>query len=175
MLNKNVLLMAFLPLAFSLHAQTTTNADLGKRIRLIEDKLALKELIDTFSILADQKEAQAQTLLFTENATVETYRGDSLGTKLVGRKQIGEVFGAFLGRFETVYHINGQQTVTIDGDKASGTSYCLVILIGVDNGKRIKTTFGVYYHDEYARENNRWLIAKRKSTFAWQDQKTLGQ
>lgn len=100
-------------------------------------------------------------------------------TKLIGRKQIGEVFGTFLTRFETVYHINGQQTVVIDGDKASGTSYCLAILIGVENGKRIKTTIGVYDHDEYVRENNRWLIAKRRSTFATeaeqQDRKTLGQ
>lgn len=174
-MNKIALLSAFLPLAFSLHAQTTKNADLGKRIRLIEDKLALKELVDHFSILADQKDAQAQTLLFTENGIVETYRGDSLVTKLIGRKQIGEVFGAFLGRFETVYHINGQHAVTIEGDKTSGVLYCLVTLIGVDNGKKIKTTIGVYYHDEYVRENNRWLIAKRKSTFAWQDQKAIGE
>ena len=41
---------------------------------------------------------------------------------------------SFLAGFETVYHINGQQTVSIQGDKATGTAYCLVVLIGGQNG-----------------------------------------
>ena len=86
-----------------------------------------------------------------------------------------ETFGAFLKNFETVYHCNGQQTLTINGDKASGTSYCLLTLIGVENGKEMKTTIGVYYQDEYIRENNRWLIAKRKSTFDCEDKEELGR
>lgn len=44
-----------------------------QRLQAIEDKLALKDLVDTFSVLADQKETQAQTLLFTEDATVSSY------------------------------------------------------------------------------------------------------
>jgi hypothetical protein len=63
-------------------------------------------------------------------------------------------FGAFLANFETVYHFNGQQTVTLDGDRASGTSYCLVTLIGDEDGRRMQTTIGVIYNDE----NGRWLI-----------------
>jgi hypothetical protein len=86
-----------------------------------------------------------------------------------------DAFGAFLKNFETVYHFNGQQTVTLDGDKASGVSYCMVTLIGVENGKKMKTSIGVYYRDEYVRQNNRWLIAKRTSVFDWEDRRELGQ
>lgn len=153
----------------------SNNNDLKKRIGEIEDRLALKELVDNFSILSDKKDVRAQTQLFTANAVVETYRKDVLVTKLTGRKEMEDAFGAFLKNFETVYHFNGQQTVTINGDKASGVSYCLVTLIGVENGKKMKTTIGVYYHDEYVRENNRWLIAKRRSVFDWQDKRELGQ
>ena len=85
-----------------------------------------------------------------------------------------EAFGAFLSNFETVYHFNGQQTVKINGDRATGTSYCLVTLIGTENGKKMKTNIGVIYQDEYVRENNRWLIAKRTSVFDWQDKRELG-
>ena len=148
--------------------------NLKKRIAEIEDKMALKELVDTFSILSDKKDVKAQTLLFTPDASVETYRNGVVVSKLNGRKAMEEAFGAFLKNFETVYHFNGQQTVKINGDKASGTSYCLVTLIGVENGKKMKTTIGVYYQDEYVRENNRWLIAKRTSTFDWQDKQELG-
>jgi len=34
--------------------------------------------------------------------------------------------------------------------------------------RKIKTTIGVIYQDEFVRENNHWLIAKRKANFNWQ-------
>jgi hypothetical protein len=53
-------------------AQTTTkDNNLDGRIRASEDRMALKELVEIFSNLADQKDVQAQTLLFTESASVE--------------------------------------------------------------------------------------------------------
>ncbi len=137
------------------------------------DRMAIKNSVDTFSILADQKETQKQTLLFTEDAIVESVSQGRPGTILKGRKQIGDAFAAFLALFDTVYHINGQQTVTINGDKAHGISYCLVTLIGNENGKKMKTTLGVYYNDDFVKKDNQWLISKRVSTFAWQDKTEL--
>ena len=58
---------------------------------------------------------------------------------------------------------------------ASGISYCLVVLIGTENGKKIKTTMGVHYNDEYVKQGNRWYITKRKSFFDWRDKQELGQ
>jgi hypothetical protein len=149
--------------------------DLTIKINEIEDRMAIKNLVDTFSILADQKDIQKQVLLFTENATVTSIVQGKTGTPLIGRKQIGDAFAAYLNLFETVYHINGQQTVTLNGDNASGISYCLVTLIGLENGKKMKTTSGVYYHDEYIKQNDHWLIAKRTSTFAWQEKNEIEQ
>ena len=147
----------------------------NKTISEMEDRMALKNLVDTFSILADQKAIQQQILLFTEDATSETYVNGQVVSSLKERKQIGDAFASFLNNFETVYHINGQQTVTLNGDKASGISYCFVTLIGLEDGKRMKTSIGAYYHDEYVRENGHWLIAHRKATFAWQEKTPLAQ
>jgi len=154
---------------------SANDQNVNKNMKEIEDKLALKELVDTFSVLADTKEIQKQTLLFTEDATVESYSDGKQTSSLTGRKQIGEGFASFLNNFETVYHINGQQTVTISGDKASGVSYCMVTLIGEENGKKMKTTMGVIYNDEYVCQNGKWLIAKRRSNFAWREKQELGQ
>lgn len=176
-MKKSALLIALL-LSFFVptEAQTMRNDnDFNKRVREIEDRIALKGLVDTFSILADKKDVRAQTQLFTANAILETYRKDVLVGKLTGRKEMEDAFGAFLKNFETVYHFNGQQTVTINGDKATGVLYCMVTLIGVENGKKMKTSFGIYYHDEYIRENNRWLIARRSSVFDWEERRELGQ
>jgi ketosteroid isomerase-like protein len=151
-------------------AQETT---LESRIQHIEDRLALKALIDEFSNLADVKDVDAQVLLFTEDAVVESYRGAERSSLLEGREQIGEVFGGFLANFETVYHTNGQQTVEIDGDNATGIAYCLVVLIANNNGERTKTTMGVRYNDTYVRENGNWLIKKRQSYFDWTEVTSL--
>ena len=168
-----ILLLTILSTFTSLKAQTME--ELKKRIKEIEDRTALKNVVDVFSILADQKDTQKQTLLFTEDAVSETYVNGQIVSTLKGRKQIGDAFAAYLSLFETVYHMNGQQTVVINGEKATGTSYCLVTLIGVENGKKWKTNIGAYYEDEFTRHNGQWLIAHRKATFAWQEKLPVNQ
>jgi hypothetical protein len=145
------------------------SGDTSAHMRQIEDKIELRELVDTFSILADKKEARKQTELFTEDATVETYINGASVTKLRGRKEIGDAFEGFLKNFDIVYHFNGQHLVSVQGDHATGTLYCLTYLFSKENGKGVKTSIGVRYNDEYVREKGRWLISKRTSFFEWQE------
>src|SRR3954466_4599647 len=118
-MKKYVLAFVFLLFYFSPKAQKMNSTNNNAAIQAIEDRIALKNLVDIFSTLADQKETQKQTLLFTEDAVSETYVNGRVVSSLKGRKQIGDTFAAFLNTFETVYHINGQQTVTLNGDKAT--------------------------------------------------------
>ncbi|MBU3201075.1 nuclear transport factor 2 family protein [Clostridium estertheticum] len=62
----------------------------------MKDKMELKELVDIFSIYADQKDVEAQVTLFTEDAEVKSYVNSQLVSDLKGRKQIGDVFAQFL-------------------------------------------------------------------------------
>lgn len=138
-----------------------------------KNQAELKELVDTFSILADKKDTDAQTFLFTEDAQVYNYDEGKLTTILKGREEIGKAFRDYLALFETVYHINGQQTVNIDGDKADGISYCQVVLVRTKNGEKIALIRGVYYNDEYTNINGKWLISKRTSNFVWNDSRII--
>ena len=125
-----------------------------------EDQLALKKLVDTFSNLADVKDVKAQMDLFTDDAEVHSKNGENVFVSK-GKEQIGKAFADYLALFEVVYHLNGQQTVEIDGDTATGISYCFVTLIG--NGKRNQS--GVRYHDTYVKQDGKWLIKHRESNF----------
>ena len=169
---KKVILFLVLALT-GLVSKAQTVQELTMKINEIKDRIAIKNVVDTFSILADVKDIKTQVLLFTENATVESRVNGQPGMTLAGRKQIGDAFGAYLSTFETVYHINGQQSITLKGDKATGISYCLVTLIGTENGKKMKTTMGVYYNDEFVKEKGHWLISKRTSNFVWQEKKPI--
>ena len=126
----------------------------------IEDQLALKKLVDTFSNLADTKDTKAQMDLFTDDAEVIS-KADGKTFVSKGKKDIEKAFADYLKLFDVVYHLNGQQTVEINGDNATGISYCFVTLIG--NGK--KNQSGVRYHDTYVKQNGKWLIKKRESDF----------
>lgn len=154
-------------------AQTMSEPALIDRLQQLEDRAALKDLVDTFSNLADTKSVDAQVLLFTEDATVDSWSEGKQVSSFTGRKQIGDAFSAYLALFDTVYHMNGQQTVELHGDHATGTSYCLVVLIGKDGDKRYRNTAGVIYHDDYVRRDGRWLIAKRVSNFSWRSREEV--
>lgn len=139
----------------------------------LADKIALRELIDKISMLGDKKDFVHQTELFSENAISETVAGGETILKLEGRKEMVQAFEKFLQDFDTVYHFNGQQTVTINGDTATGTCYCFITLIGSENGKKIRTTVGATYEDEYVRVNSQWLVSKRVGNFNWQDKTAI--
>lgn len=151
------------------------NKSLEHRIQVLEDKIAIKAVVDAFSNLADQKDMATQSLLFTEDAVVDTYFEGQLFASLKSRKEITETFTAFMANFETSYHINGQHTAEIDGDRATGVHYCLVVLVNTVDGKKTRNTNGVYYNDEYVRQDGKWLISKRTSYFTWRDQQAIAQ
>lgn len=124
-------------------------------------------------MLGDKKDVHAQVQLFTENALSETFVEGSLFLQLQGRTAIEAAIGNFLKSYDCVYHFNGQQQVTINGDHATGTSYCLVTLIGFEKDKKVKTTIGVVYQDDFVRENSRWLVAKRIGNFEWKETREI--
>ena len=126
----------------------------------IEDQLALKKLVDTFSNLADLKDVKSQMNLFTDDAQVIS-KANNQTFESKGKKEIEKAFADYLALFDIVYHLNGQQTVEIKGDHATGISYCFVTLIG--KGK--KNQSGVRYNDTYVKKNGKWLIQKRVSEF----------
>ena len=139
------------------------------------EKQALKELVDTFSNLADEKKVAEQMPLFTENAVVNTYIGGELVFAMKGRSEIEHVFSTFLAPFHTVYHLNGQFTVTdLQADSAAAITYCQVHLVEEKDGKNLMHSHSVRYQDRYVKRDGQWLIAHRVANFMISDTRELG-
>lgn len=152
------------------NAQTMNSKNIEQRIVVIEDKMAIKQVVDVFSNLADTKEIKKQVLLFTEDGVVESYSNGKQTSSLKGRQQMEQAFSGFLSKFHTVYHQNGQQTIDeLTDNTAKATSYCRVILVGKQDGKEMKTTMYTVYKDEFAKQNGKWLIKHRTSNFKWRE------
>src|SRR5688572_33470069 len=146
-------------------AQKIDNKNIEQRVAAIEDKMAIKYVVDEFSNLADTKEIDKQVLLFTEVGVVVSVSNGQPSSPLKGREQLKKAFTGFLSNFHTVYHQNGQQTINLQGDKAEAVSYCRVILVGKQKDKEMKTTLYTIYKDSFVKQNGKWLISHRTSNF----------
>src|SRR6478752_5527729 len=91
------------------------------------DRLALRELFDAYAHCADRRDAEGQMALFTEDTRFAVYmegEGSEPTYVLQGREALTAVF-ADLNRYEATTHFNGQSTVALDGDSATGESYTI--------------------------------------------------
>lgn len=165
-MKKGITLILLTALSIAGYAQNKRQSNMESRVQVIEDKMAIKQVVDVFSNLADTKEIDKQVLLFTEEGVVASISNGQPGMVLKGREQLKQAFSGFLANFHTVYHQNGQQTIDeLTANIAKATSYCRVILVGEQNGKQTKTTMYVIYKDEFVKQNGSWLIQKRTSNF----------
>ena len=141
----------------------------------LTERQALKDLVDTFSNLADDKKVAEQMPLFTENARVTTYIGGELFADMHGRAEIEKVFSDFLANFHTVYHLNGQHTVTFTGaNEAEAINYCAVKLVGEEEGRQMLHDHSVRYRDRYVKEaDGKWRIAVRVAEFMISEKRVL--
>ncbi len=138
------------------------------------DRAELKDLVDTFSNLADVKDAAAQGELFLPDGWLEFQLSfDGEINKIEGREALVQAFAATINPCKAVYHINGQQTVTLYGDEADGISYCTATLVNDVDGKDIITSNYVRYSDLYVRADGKWYIKRRRTTFLISDRHNL--
>ena len=143
-------------------------------IEILEAKAELKDLVDTFSNLADVKDAAAQGELFLPDGWLEFQMGmDGEINKIEGREALVQAFAATINPCKAVYHINGQHTVTVNGDSAEGIAYCVATLVNDVDGKDIVTTNHVRYSDLYAKVDGKWYIKRRRTTFMISDRHEL--
>ena len=89
--------------------------------------------------------------------------------ELHGRESLAPVFDD-LNQYVATMHFNGQSTVSLDGDQATGESYCLAHHLKVgEDGQRTLMVASIRYLDEFARRDGQWLFAERRLMVNWID------
>ncbi|MFE3292130.1 nuclear transport factor 2 family protein [Rhodococcus sp. NPDC059234] len=75
--------------------------------------------------------------------------------------------------YHATTHFNGQSTVTIDGNRATGESYCLAHHVSIDDsGRRTLMIASIRYLDEFVRHEGNWLFAERRLMVDWTETRT---
>jgi hypothetical protein len=92
---------------------------------------------------------------------------------LNGRESLTPVFDD-LNRYETTTHFNGQSTVTIDGNRATGENYTIAHHVFAEDGDRKIMIASLRYLDTFAKIDGRWFFAERKLILDWSETRSLG-
>ena len=133
------------------------------------DRLAIRELVDAYAHCADRRDAEGQKGLFTENTRFVVHM-DGQDTKpsyaLDGRQALTPVFED-LNRYQATMHFNGQSTITLDGERATGESYCIAHHLFTEDGVRRLMVAHLRYDDTFVKANSNWLFAERKLYVDW--------
>ena len=133
------------------------------------DRLAIRELVDAYAHSADRRDAEGQKSLFTKDTHFVVYM-DGQGTEptqvLDGREALTPVFDD-LNRYQATMHFNGQSTITLDGDQATGESYCIAHHLFTEDDERRLMVAWLRYRDTFVKIDGAWLFAERKLYVDW--------
>jgi ketosteroid isomerase-like protein len=138
------------------------------------DRLAIRALVDAYARCADRRDAEGQKALFTDDTHFVVYmdgEGTDPSQELNGREALMPVF-ADLSRYEATTHFNGQSTIALDGDRATGESYCLAHHLYTEGGERKLMLASLRYRDTFVKRDGAWLFAERKLYVDWTDTRT---
>ncbi|WP_406450004.1 nuclear transport factor 2 family protein [Streptomyces sp. NBC_01622] len=134
------------------------------------DRLAIRELVDAYAHCADRRDAKGQMALFTEDTRFLVFMDATAAEptqELHGRESLAPVFDN-LNVYRATTHFNGQSTITLDGDRASGESYCLAHHVSVDeSGQRTLMIASIRYLDEFTKLDGDWYFAERRLMVDW--------
>jgi hypothetical protein len=133
------------------------------------DRLAIRELVDAYAHCADRRDAEGQKSLFSEDTHFVVYmegQGSEPTQALDGREALTPVFDD-LNRYQATMHFNGQTTISLNGDRATGESYCIAHHLFTEDRERKLMIAWLRYGDTFVKLDGTWLFAERNLYVDW--------
>ena len=140
------------------------------------DRLAIRELVESYAHCADRRDAKAQMSLFTPDTHFVVYmnaKDPTPSQELNSREALAPVF-AELNKYDATTHFVGQSTIfTLTDDRATGEAYCLAHHVTVHEGKRRLMLASLRYYDTLVRIDGAWFFAERLLYVDWVDERPV--
>jgi len=140
------------------------------------DRLAIRELVESYAHCADRRDAKGQMSLFTADTHFVVFmnaRDSTPAQELHSREALAPVF-AELNKYDATTHFVGQSTIfTLTDVRATGEAYCLAHHITVEDGKRRLMLASLRYLDTFVKIDGAWLFAERRLCVDWLEERAL--
>ena len=143
--------------------------NIEQKIIEAEDRLAIRELVDRYAYCADTRDAQGQMDLFTEDTNFEVYYDPKSGVPSQVVSSKADLFPVFdnLNSYNATMHFNGQSTIKLNGEKATGIAYCMAHHLTLEDSQQKFMVAAIRYEDKFVKQDGKWLFAERKLLVDW--------
>jgi hypothetical protein len=142
----------------------------------VADRLAIRELVETYAHCADRRDAKGQMALFTGDTHFVVYmnaKDSKPSQELHSREALAPVF-ADLNQYAATMHFLGQTTIlTLTRDRGTAETYCMPHHLTIDGGKRRLMIAALRYSDEFVKIDGAWLFAERLLYVDWIEERAL--
>lgn len=139
-------------------------ADLDLDLGLLADRLAIRQLVDDYARAVDQPDGERAAALFVPDGVLRIFeRGTPEPVReRVGRSDIATAMNG-LTRYDTTMHVVANHYADIDGDTATGETYCLAHHVrDVEGQGPMDYVMAIRYLDAYRRSDEGWRLATRE-------------
>jgi uncharacterized protein (TIGR02246 family) len=129
----------------------------------LRDVLAIRALCERYAQAVDAGDSVAFSSVFTPDGHLVSNYPDE--THFTGRDELAQVPVRAKEGASTTMHFIGNHLAEIDGDTATGVTYCVANHLRDD---RSNLMMMVRYDDRYSRSSDgEWLIADRRVEIQW--------
>ena len=152
-------------------------SDTGAALRALLDRRELYDLALRYARAADRRDYAVFREIFTEQGAIHGHRG-GVDTKplysIEGRETIVAGLSG-LEQYEKTLHVVANQLVDMEGDRASGETYCMAHHIYRKDGAPMNRTMAIRYQDRFVRKDGRWYFEERRLDVDWERDRPLGE
>ena len=124
----------------------------------VEDRLAIRELIEAFAVGAMHCDAELWGETWAEEAS---WKLPSMPEAATGKQNVIALFKEKLAYVGYMSMISFPSNLVIQGDRATGRAYCRELIYPKAGGRLVVVG---YFDDEYVKRDGRWLFASRVYT-----------
>lgn len=133
----------------------------------IADRIALRELVERYARIPDDRAYGLVDEIFCADATLS-----GPGFELCGHDAIRAAMQS-IEQYSATLHCVHNHLVEVRGDEAVGETWCVANHLHEVDGQPRKLDWGIRYRDRYRREAGGWRIAHRELRLVWEQDAAL--
>lgn len=136
------------------------------RVQFLLDRLEIHDLVTRYYCAADQRDFAAFLSCFVPGTHVDYSEVLPVSSAQAVEEVTAVIEAAMAAVFSNTQHFMGNHTVSIDGDSASGETYCLAIHQYIDpsQDQDQRPVSALRYLDRFVRTEDGWRIEHRTVT-----------
>jgi uncharacterized protein (TIGR02246 family) len=121
---------------------------------------AFRALAERYAQAADRNRPELLDAIMTDDVVL-----DGPGFTMTGLEQVRGFPAVLAQRFRGTRHVVHNQTVEVDGERATGETYCTASHLLRDSAHAL--VWHLRYQDTYRRKQGQWRIARRTVVLDW--------